>query len=379
MTEYRSPLRTVRAFHLALTLGGFTAAGPALSAQAAQWQLTRVSRLRVPAEISRVRTPSLLPDGRFLILDARAPFLHVLSRDGRIVRSFVAAGGGPGRASNPIGAGVFAGQIWLWDSGNGRMTYFDFEGSARREFPLRFNGSIVPLGPNRFMTAPFVGFGPSPASRPRTVLGIVDSTGAPRGQVVAFDDPAPQIEIRRSNGAMSVGGQPYMRAAVKIYYPYGNGVVIAFPQVEVRAGTTSFRLIRADQDGKPQFDGWVPIPGIPLTEEHITAAVKFYTTSEDANDAGFASRVRAAIQRPKFLPAFSVGLTGLRGEVWLREFTLGREGGRWFVVSAAGTIVGRVTMPAGEQLISILPDGGVLASGEDADGEPTLTRYQVVR
>ncbi len=70
---------------------------------------------------------------------------------------------------------------------------------------------------------------------------------------------------------------------------------------------------------------------------------------------------------------------GPGGETWLRDFALGRGGPGWFVVSATGSLLGRVTLGRDEQLASITPDGRLVVRGEGADGEPTLAFYRVDR
>lgn len=322
--------------------------------------------------------PLVLPDGRWLVVDERPPYIHVLSATGDPISAFVEAGEGPGHAVAPAGVGYLAGRVWLWDAATQRMSYFDLQGRLRREVPLRVTGMVFPLDANRFVYVPNTYYGVAGDSVKQVTLGILDSTGRSLGTIYRYIHRAGQLSIPRAGGRAQIGSQPYDRGAYNIYVPFGNGLAVGFPSVVRRDGGTAFRLVRLNGNGRPLFDSWVQIPGVPVTASHVENAVQSLRAGPDSADPALPGRIRRALVVPAFMPAFSVGFAGEQGETWFREFGLGRGGRVWFVVSATGRVIGRFTLPEGQQAIALAP-GGLISSGEDSQGEPTLTRYRVVR
>lgn len=329
--------------------------------------------------ISEARSITILPDSSILLRDSRPPYIHLLDRAGRPLRSFVDYGGGPAHALDPQASGFLGGQVWLWDFGARRLSFFDLQGRLRRELPIRLDGVVIPISANRLLHYPSIGYSPGADSIRSITVNAIDSLGRTVGRRFGFTGVIPTLSIPTSGGKFIVGAQPYMRGPSPALFPHGQGLAIGFPNVERRSGGAAFHLVRIGDDGRTLFDGWVHVPGVRTTSADLDRAVTFLSTGPAAREPGHAGRVRQAVRVPDYLPAFSVGLVGPGGETWLREFALGRGGRAWYVVGASGVVLGRVLLPQEAQLVSIAPDGRLVVRSETEDGEPILELYRVVR
>ncbi|MBK7596347.1 MAG: hypothetical protein IPJ11_14170 [Gemmatimonadetes bacterium] len=350
-----------------------------LQGQTPPWRLLRESGFTIPSTIANANSIALLPNGHLLLRDNRPPYIHIIDRTGRSIRAFVEHGAGPGHATNPVRIGYLNGQVWLWDTATERLSYFTLEGVLQRELPLAIHGDVIPRAANRFVVLPFFVYSPGGDSMRTITINAIDSTGRLKERLFSYTGAIPTLTVPAGGGRTTVGGQPYFQVPYQAVFPHGNGLAVAFPAVMRRGTRTAFRLVRMDEAGKRLFDGWVDVPGVRTGPRQLDEAVAYLTSGPAAKDPAYAGRVRKAVRVPAFLPAFTVAMVGPGGETWLRDFALGRGGPGWFVVSATGSLLGRVTLGRDEQLASITPDGRLVVRGEGADGEPTLTFYRVDR
>jgi hypothetical protein len=320
---------------------------------------------------------TLLSDGTIAVLDASAPFLHLLGPTGKHLGAFLRAGEGPGSARMPLSITPDGRDLWVWDPGNRRLTLFDRAGKILRELPIRVEGNVVPLARNRFLVVPFTGFGPGLDSLRTVRLPIVDSTGRNLSTLYTYVDVVKALNIPSAGGAR-VGRQPLKPSAMPLASPGGNGVAVVFPTVVDRPGGAAFRLVRFAPSGQQLFDGWVPVTGVRVGSSQVEAAVRFLSSGPDSLDPSVPKRVRAAIEVPKYMPAASVGFAGRNGETWLRDYGLGREERDWFVVSATGQIVGRIPLASGERILGLLGER-IVTTRDGPTGEPEWSIHRVVR
>mgnify|MGYP003382391934 CR=1 FL=1 len=344
---------------------------------AQSWNLVRESKFPLPTQITRPRSMARLPDGTIAMLDVRAPFLHLVGPTGRHLGALLGAGEGPGSARMPMTIGAAGTDIWVWDPGNGRLTVLSPSGKVVREVPLRVEGSVSPLGPNRFLAVPLTAFGAGMDSVRTIRLAVLDSAGRTTATLFSYTDIVKSLVIPSVGGAR-VGRQPLRPSALPLSYPGEYGIAVVFPTVEDRGQGQAFRLVRFSPSGALLFDKWIAFKGIPVGQHEIADALRLLSSGPDSSGPGRARRVRAALAIPKYLAAASVGLLGPDGETWLREFSLGPGGRRWFVVSGQGRVIGRIEVPMGEQVVGLL-NGLIATTSEDSNGEPELSLYRVVR
>jgi len=318
-----------------------------------------------------------LSDGSIAMLDVSAPYLHIVSSTGKHLRSFLGAGEGPGKARMPLAISVEGPNLWVWDAGNRRLTLLSRDGKILREVPLRVEGNVLPMGPNRFLVVPMTGVGPGMDSLRAIRLAILDSIARPAATLFTYRDVV-RSWVLPSGSMTRVGGQPLQPAAFTLTAPGGNGIAVVFPTVEERAGGTAFRLVRFAPSGVRLFDRWIAVRGVRVSPPWIDAVVRSLSIGPDSLDPGVTRRVRAALTIPKYLPAASVGFVGQNGETWLRDFSVGREERGWFVVSSDGEVAGRIAAPKGERILGLLGEQ-IVTTWEDVDGEPRLSLSRILR
>ncbi len=348
-------------------------------AQNRPWRLVVEQAHVLPSEIGNPAGLVALSGGQIGILDRSAPYVHILNIDGKLLRSFVSAGQGPGSASAPRSLGFDGTNIWIWDPGNGRLSYFALGGDLRREVTLRIEGSVYPLSSNRFLVAPVSAYDPSGDMIRRVSLRSVDSAGRVQSTVMSYADSGQSLVVPRSNGTTTVGAQPFRPRVVPMVTPVGRGFALAYPAIELKNGAPSFRLIRLGVAGNILFDGWVKVPAVRITSAHVDTAVLQLRPGPDSLDPKLPGKIRSALNIPTYLPAVFHGFLGPNNETWLREFTLNaRAPQRWIVVDSRGVLIGRIQLPPNVRVGAPTP-AGFLALGETENGEPTLHRYRVVR
>ena len=93
-----------------------------------------------PDVFSDVRDVAVAADGRLYVLQSTAKRVSLFDREGRFVRAFGGAGGGPGEFENPIGLQLDpSGRLWVSDPRNARYVLFDSAGGVLGTHPRRLS------------------------------------------------------------------------------------------------------------------------------------------------------------------------------------------------------------------------------------------------
>lgn len=364
---------------LALSTLWITAFSTGVAGQVPTWTLSKVSSFPLPEEVGQVRGIVPVGQGDVVLLDQRAPFLHRIDAGGRLVRSWVSAGEGPGAARSPRGFGLDGGRIWLWDFATRRMTWYSVDGKVAVERRLTMaTDRVQPWPGGRLLDSRLPAIPSAPTAEPITRSALLlDERGGLLDTLSHVVDPGPVWSVESGPKQFVVGIQPLAPLGLTLGSAQGPGLAVALPLIERRGGATAFRLIRYGADGKLAFDGWVPIAARDAKSLGDSARRRASSSADRTNPA-LGAKIRDQIQVPAAQPAFSSARLGPAGETWFAEFDLGAIPPEWFVVSRAGRIVGRFRVPAEERVVDVI-GGDLWTTGEGANGEPTLTRWTVVR
>lgn len=138
----------------------------------------------------------------------------------------------------------------------------------------------------------------------------------------------------------------------------------------VRVAPTGELLVRVERRGSA--DGvspsiatleWIDLEGSVTAERHVHfAPVKLTASVRDSLLAGVRSALApiaemqnagvAQARLPEFLPPVTGVLVGGRGEVWLREASIGADTAGWVAVTAESGVRGRLRLPGSSRLLA---------------------------
>lgn len=111
---------------------------------------TLVEELRIDGaavELNRVLSIAVAPNGNVVVAHDGDYALTLPSPAGKLVRSFVRQGAGPGELKEYAGMGTVGDSLWICDLGQNRVTLFGSDGSLGRMIPLEANTEWVKTRP----------------------------------------------------------------------------------------------------------------------------------------------------------------------------------------------------------------------------------------
>jgi hypothetical protein len=221
-------------------------------------------------------------EGRLYVLDSQASQVHVLSRDGSLVRSIGTSGEGPGELSQAFGMAVFAdGTVSVFDIGKFSLVVYGPDGEWIRDLridpsetgllstpilPLPYHNVLASIGGRVRMGPPAAGSEPPEPGR-AIVMVPLDEAESLGPQVVmrGWEAPPPggageQTTMRGQGGAAISLQMNRMRA----FTPAVRLGVLRDGRI-LMVDTTTYRIRIHGSDGTAQSQLSRPIPPIPVT------------------------------------------------------------------------------------------------------------------
>ncbi|HEX6369147.1 MAG TPA: hypothetical protein VF006_09445 [Longimicrobium sp.] len=305
------------------------------------------------------------PAGTLYALDLGTQRVHVYDAQGRHVRAFGRAGGGPGEFKQPVGMALAPDEsLWVVDAGNLRYTVFDPVGVVRathrrdgmhlRPWPGRFDrqGRLwdVETGPGGLGAAPVL------VRRPMNA------------------EPTERFELP----AFSPARWSFKKGPVEnmVNVPYSPELVWALnPDGRIWSGISSeYRLVLHEPGGDTLRVSELPLPPVPVTaaeRERAAKELKYFTDQGGRIDLS---------QIPRHKPAFTSIHVDDQGYLWIRPaLPEGANGSAFDVLDPEGKYLGRVTVPV--QLDYRMP---VAVRGDrlytvvlSKDDVPQLVRFRI--
>ncbi len=351
----------------------------------------RIGTLDGPEEerFSRIIAAVPLSDGAIAVLEGADREIRVFDAEGRFVRRIGRAGDGPGELRIPQALQRLPGDTLLaWDSGTGRLSWFDPEGNLIRDDRLATEG----LG--RISTAYAMDDGTVTlvvVDRARGPSGLPED-GIRRNQSVLVQWEKPDADLREwaevlgaemlisvespSDGRMLISmGQPWYTAAL------------------LTAGAGD-RVWRTDGT-RWEVEAWDPSQGALETVVRLDRpldpfdaafireleAGELEAADDDRRDA--VRRRHRSTEYPDSIPPLRGLVAGADGRLWLGLTRVppvrlpggaGAELREWLVLEADGSVVGRVSLPPRTQLVHADADYLLLVRFDELD-LPYLERF----
>ena len=301
-------------------------------------------------------------------------------------------GEGPGEFEQPTRMGFFGDSLWVWDSENYRVSYFDLEGD--------FTGSVMPrvdLGgvaesPPRpeipLLDGTFLGISPawSDGIARGTVTGSpyvrMDADGRTLARIWTMPWEPRDIFALREGGRSSYGSQPFGDGhSVSIGE---NSLVTINRRAWTGSGDAAVTVSRISFDGDTIFTTRVHYDPIPLPTERFEAELAEQVERRSSMPAAFQAseaKIREALYRPSHLPAVRGTMQARDGSMWLRRFDPFETGSgermyEWWVLDAEGTSVARAHAPTGLS-IRLIDGDAVWGVERDELGVEYIVRYRL--
>jgi hypothetical protein len=386
--------------------------GPASSgpnAEVVQWQVEEVLRIGSATDAEQalvaVGEVAVGPDDALYVVQTDDDQIRVYGVDGRLQRTIGRTGEGPGEFGSIGGLGFRGDTLYVADRSPSRVTHFTLDGAVLATEP--WQGHTVPFEAGAFLTsAPQVllpdGSGlvsPGMMVRGSTVAGAAGPQVRTQPWMMFFARREPAlldtiVHVTRtmvSNAIPTAGGRTARLACPFPAWPLvylmedGSGVVVVDRTPAAAVEPSTFPVTVYAPSGDTLFSVSVPYDPVPVGDEqiaeHVSAEVEVLSARYDGAGPS-AAEVESAIRGmdciPRALPPVLMAVPAQDGTIWIkREPVPGEVDTRWDVVAREGWI-GRVRLPAEEDVAAAARD--VLVTRElDALDVPYLTRYRLVR
>lgn len=326
----------------------------------------RVALLGLPEDLYLVLSLSVSRDSSFVILNRDAPFLWLLSKEGRFVRRMGASGSGPGEFRMPRAMGRRADSIWVWDPAVARLSVFSPAGMLSRSVALPSTGQATLLADGRVTVHTTRGYGTAGGEeKTRLQVRLVNRASASLGSVLFEREYGYKVLQYRRGGGTIVGVQPFEDGALFATCPDGTGFIYLDRRV-VPGWTRTFGVTRLAPGGERGYSVRIPYPAVPITADRMQRAVSYLMGEGPPDNAGLEARVRAAIARPAHLPTVSQVLCGTDGSVWLRREDTAAADFRWTILDEHGAAATDVTIPRSMIPLSVTRDHAWSLEGDES-------------
>jgi hypothetical protein len=293
-----------------------------------------------------------LEGGEIVVLDAQARELRVFDSQGRYMRTLGRRGQGPGEFSNNLTgiAGVAGDTVWVWDSGNLRVTTFGLEGEVLESVGFERSGALgnrvsrlsdgAYLSVRRFIP-------PLGVTRSDLVVVRIERDGGGLDTLVVLPGQE-AFSWRNCCGGTMVAPHPVGRASS----------VAAGPRHVALGSNEAYRIDLHDLTGVLHTS--VRVTGLEraLAPAEVERALNHQiercrdVECEAAWPDAFAPELLPALR-----PAFSALMVDALGQLWVAEFEpepVPVSG--WHVFSPEGELLGRVATPLGLEVHEIGAD-----------------------
>ncbi|MEX0891335.1 MAG: hypothetical protein WEB88_04125 [Gemmatimonadota bacterium] len=372
-----------------------------------EWPLEEVVRIgSVDGEVAltQVGVVMLAPDGRILVAQPRDAAVRVFAPDGSPAGMIGRRGGGPGEFQFVSGLGFQGDTLWVSDSPSRRVSWFGPDGAFldsrewaterwSMEAPAR--GAYLPTPPEVIL--------PDGSGVTLTGRAIAMMTGgAPEARepslvrgspIVRFDTTGTILDTlaweqnRSGNTLLNFQGRPLvMRMPVNdgplvAIARDGGGAVVA--ERTLPPGPEPGWLLRRLTSGRDTvFERRLPYTPVPLPGAYVTRLAEERAAAYSRGAPGLtAAQIEAAWRDADFVPETLPPVTGLvatqDGRIWVRrEEPAAGEPARWEVFDAQGQAIGRLQLPAAQQVQAAAGDRLVVLEHDELD-VPYLVVYRI--
>lgn len=326
-------------------------------------------------QFERVDDLVVLPDGRVLVLDGRAPAVRMYSSTGRWVRDLGRIGDGPGEFREPIAMGMVPGGIGILDR-EGRFETVSLEGRPVRSSRV----PLVDLRDERFALLPL---------RP-----LADGTVLMRAQQRVFGEV--RGEYRQQGGLFRASGGRVTdslgwfaddsgrtdRSGTPVPRPYlpSTGMLVATAGDRVAVMTADRATVTMLDVRGRRVARWdlQPRPAniAPAEVERLRNRTLRGFSGNELRVVREWEEGRPVLTRAPF--AAGLLLSAARpGEVWIERW--GRPNGRavWQVYRTTGGLLAEVELPSGVELMAVGPDY-IVGLARDEDDVETVVRHRLI-
>lgn len=327
------------------------------------WQLRELWRLGAlesegPDQFGRITALEADGAGRVYVLDGHANDIRVFDADGRHLRSFGRAGGGPGELRQPSGLSLSPdGNLWVANPGNVRYEVFDTAGA--------FVTSHRQL--TQMMSFPWRGLVDRSGRVYDSGFGVVlraDGDGEPDTLRLPEYD-APQFVHSTGTGSMSYS------------IPYSAQLHWALdPDGRLWTGVSdAYRIALRDDGGKVVRTVEKPYTAVPVTaseREGVRERLRGFTDQGGTVDLSRVPREKSAFTRLAFDD---------RGHLWVRpSLPEEAEAVVFDVFDPQGIYLGHVSMQVESTAlrVALVRGSRLYAAVDSEEGVPQLIAYELV-
>lgn len=340
---------------------------------------------------SQIRRVAVSGSGNAYVLDGLSREIRVFGAQGERIMVLGGPGEGPGEFGSPNLIGLLGDTLWVTDPSRRRMTWFGPDGEVLFTIPTDgvlydpgIEGPRISLVPSRpqanglIESGRSMGVAPTRQIRPYEYPVLRFNR---RGEVVdtirweATDIDVAVLEVGGAQGYAPVLG---LSRPTKTEGETGSVVVdwlvleggpwgvLDVLWLNSRGDTIARRQLRYD-----------PIPTPPeVLDSIIMPRVETLASVRGVTPAEMERALREAVQLPSHRPPIRVVHAGADGTAWLQLNTAAVDVIDWVVLSADGSVLGRVGLPPGVQIYhSALPT--VWAVDVDDLDVPWLLRLSV--
>jgi hypothetical protein len=310
---------------------------------------------------------ALHPSGALVVLLPQSGRV-LLRQPGQPFRQIGRQGQGPGEFSRPI-AGAWQGDsLWIWDSGQGRLTWLDARGRLLRSEGGRAAGVVHPLSDGTWLRFPARSLDDTAAA-----IELIGRDRSTSRRILTYSWPrAPALNIPLG-GASIVGIQPFAARATISVDPATSDLLLIEPTRI--SGVSRFR--RVTPTGRQLVERRLTLPIQLLTDAHFDAAIESWREGGAGPHRSVPEAVlRKAIHRPRYLPTVRGQVVATDGSLWLQAGPETASRTTWIVLDGRGLTVGQVTGPPRVRLLAV-SGAKVIGASTDELGIVSLVQYRL--
>lgn len=283
------------------------------------------------------------------------PFLHLFDlADGQLVRTWGSAGDGPSEFRAVGSVALSDSNVYALDTSSNRLSVFDLDGRLARSvsvtslgLPLPFADEVVWSNAGEVLLRTY-----EPMGSQRAVVAL-----APAGSVktVVSYNVAPAMRLESPPGSPGLSVIPPFSPR-PVWTPVDERVAY-WP-----AGDAELRILG--------LDGTVSsMRPLPFDADHVvTTADREHWFRSSIPVAAMGQRTRETVAFPDLHPLAVALEAGPTGDIWVLR-TPTASGQVWDVVGPSGESSGRVELPAGWRLASVLHEWVVVVVADSMGAE----------
>jgi hypothetical protein len=362
-----------------------------------EWSLDPEPMVRIGAvdgpreyQLSRVAFTGRLSDGRFLVVDDGSSELRWFGPDGAFQLRAGGRGEGPGEFMRVVSATVTPqDSVVLYDFRNQRLTWFGPEGVLGRTVRLELHPAmaLVPLRDGRVVIAeeqPTFNFGGAEYNYARDSIRVMVTGGA--------SQPLDTVMHRAGREAATwveyTDGRP--TGTRQFGLPFSHPTLLgAVSEQIVLVENGRSELVFFNEDGEAvrvarRTDVEPPSLSAALRREYVGHAVRSATergVPEQPARAGAEGLLEVVPEGHRVSPFDRMLSDAVSGSVWVRDYIFEWNAGgpqHWTVHDSLGQALGRVTTPAGLEVMQVSP-GLVVGVERDDLGVEYVVAYSLER